>query len=451
MSVTAGSLRKSTRTQVSNKTPQQVVRPSTLKELQQILGPESPYRMPFRPRGAGSSATDSNSCSTGTVIDMTGLDDIIDIDTYNHRVTVQAGVRISQLVDALAVHGMELEGSHDLMHRTIGGAVAGGCIGPAMGTDGALFSSQVLGLKVVTPEGELLVADIGQQKILNMLRLSYGMLGAIFEVTLRARPIMGFSATHRRCSTTQFANAIEKLVRTDIGLKFFMLPFRDTIYLDLRRFDAQAKSAATLPWKIKDWGESTVLPQVFKSLNMIIPVSGVRYRLIDKVSTLTQELVSNRLVSAGSNSTAQSGKSGDSNLRYSTWLFPATDFTVVVEAYKEFCERIQKETGFRCDMPTVGYLLSQDNSAILSPCFDEPMVALRAVSTQSKGWDNFAIDFGDFARHWGGTPFFNQSLELNPGYAKAAFGKRLDYFRKVRRQVDPDNRLLNPYLSQYFL
>ena len=79
------------------------------------------------------------------------------------------------------------------------------------------------------------------------------------------------------------------------------------------------------------------------------------------------------------------------------------------------------------------------------------MIALRAVSTQSKGWDNFAIDFGDFARHWGGTPLFNQSLELNPGYAKAAFGKRLDYFRKVRRQVDPENRMLNPYLSQYFL
>ena len=382
---------------------------------------------------------------------MTALDDIVDIDAYNHRITVQAGARISQIVDALAVHGMELEGSHDLMNRTIGGAVAGGCSGPAIGGDRSLFAAQVLGLKAITPDGQVLVADIGQQKILSVLRLSYGMLGAIYEVTLRARPVMGFSATHRRCSTAQFANAIEKLARTDIGLKFFVLPFRDTVYLDLRRFDAQAKATASLPWKLKDWGESTVLPNVFKSLSRIIPVSGVRYRLIDQVSTLTQGLVSNRLVSEGSMSTAKSGVKAQQSLKYSTWFFPASDFAVVVQAYREFCAQVREDSGFRCDMPTVGYLLGRDPSAILSPCFDEPMIALRAVSTQSKGWDDFAIDFGEFAKNWGGMPLFNQTRELNPHYAKTVFGKRVEYFRKVRRQVDPDNRMMNPFLSQYFL
>ena len=90
--------------------------------------------------------------------------------------------------------------------------------------------------------------------------------------------------------------------------------------------------------------------------------------------------------------TAYSGAVGVP-LNYSTWFFPAADFAVVVQAYREFCLRVRDEQGFRCDMPTVGYLLSRDRSAILSPCFDEPMVALRAVSTQSKGWDDFAIDF----------------------------------------------------------
>ncbi|MDX1481289.1 MAG: FAD-dependent oxidoreductase [Woeseiaceae bacterium] len=429
--------------------PAQRITVDSIDQLREILTPGSGHAPPFRPMGAGSSATDCNTTTVGTVLDMSGLDNIVDIDSYNHRITVQAGARISQVVDALAVHGMELEGSHDLVDRTVGGAVAGGCIGPVIGSDGALFASQVLSVKAVTPEGKLLVADIGQQNILNVLRLSYGMLGAICEVTLRARPIMGFSATHRRCSIEQFSNAVEKLARTQLGLKFFMMPFRDRVYLDLRRFDAQAK-AMGLPWKIKDWGESTVLPTVFKSLNRIIPVSGVRYRLIDRVSSMTQGLVSNRLVSGGNISTAKSS-GGAKSLRYSTWFFPACDFAVLVQAYREFCERIRAESGFRCDMPTVGYLLGCDRSSILSPCFDEPMVALRAVSTQSRGWDDFAIDFGEFAANWGGMPLFNQSLELGPDYARTAFGKRLAYFRKVRRQVDPENRLMNPYLSQYFL
>ena len=61
------------------------------------------------------------------------------------------------------------------------------------------------------------------------------------------------------------------------------------------------------------------------------------------------------------------------------------------------------------------------------------------------------IDFGEFARHWGAAPLINQSRELDPGYAKEVLRNRLEYFRKVRRQVDPDNRMMNPFLSQYFL
>jgi L-gulonolactone oxidase len=450
MSANAAQLAKTARLRIDQASTAGIVTPESAEDLQAILQPGSGHSAPFRPRGAGSSATDCNTSTVGTIIDMTRLDEIVDIDAYNHRITVQAGARISQVMDALAAHGMELEGSHDLIERTVGGAVAGGCIGPSIGGESALFASQVLGVKVITPEGDVLTADIGQQKILNVIRLSYGMLGAIYEVTLKARATTGFSATRHRCNTAQFAKALENLARAEVGLRFFLLPFRDSVYLDVRRFDAHAGTTANPSRKIKDWGETTVLPTVFKSLNRIIPVSGMRYRLIDQVHSLTQGLVSNRLVSGGSMCTAQAG--GRTNgLQYSTWCFPASDFGVVVQAYRDFCARVREESGFRCDMPTVGYLLGQDRSAILSPCFDEPVVALRTVSTQSSGWQDFAIDFGDFARQWGGTPLFNQSLETRPGYARTLFGRRLDYFRSVRRHMDPENRMMNPYLSQYFL
>jgi hypothetical protein len=79
------------------------------------------------------------------------------------------------------------------------------------------------------------------------------------------------------------------------------------------------------------------------------------------------------------------------------------------------------------------------------------MFALTAVSTQSKGWENFVIDFAQFAQHWGGGALFNQTRGLLQDHATAVFGSRLGFFRKIRRQLDPDNRLMNPFLSQYFL
>jgi hypothetical protein len=177
--------------------------------------------------------------------------------------------------------------------------------------------------------------------------------------------------------------------------------------------------------------------------------------MIDEISKLTQGIVNNRLVNSGSNSTAlsSSSKAGDAagKLHYSTWFFPAADFAIVVQAYRDFCLRVKQNSDFRCDMPTVGFRIGRDSSALLSPSFDEPMIALRAISTQARGWEDFAIDFGDFARHWGGSPLFNQTREFPADYPSQVYGSRFDFFRKIRRQFDPENRMMNPFLSQYFL
>ncbi|MDH4107802.1 MAG: FAD-binding oxidoreductase [Gammaproteobacteria bacterium] len=452
MSVTAESLRRSGRYAVLNSGRSEFVQPRNLADLRRIMALDSRQPTPFRPAGAGSASTDCNTASTGTTIDMCALDDVLNVDAYNGRITVRAGARLSKVAEALAEEGMELEGSFDLPSRTVGGAVAGGCIGPSIGSEGALFGSQVLSLKVVTPTGKLLSVDSSKANLLGAFRLSYGMLGIIYEVTLKARPITGFNATHRRCTVDQLSKAAGQLAKTNVGMKFMLLPFRDTVYLDVRRFDSAASAGRKFGWKLKDWGESTVMPQVFRSLNTLVPMSGMRYSIVDRVSAMTQGIVSGRLVNSGSSSTAHArGGSDGTNFRYSTWFFPASDFAIVVKAYRDFCLRIREETGFRCDMPTVGYRLNRDQSAYLSPAYDEPMVALRAVSTPTSGWENFAIDFGEFARSWGGTPMFNQTQELDPAYARQVFGRRLDFFRRMRRQLDPDNRMMNPFLSQYFL
>ncbi|HSD69256.1 MAG TPA: FAD-dependent oxidoreductase [Woeseiaceae bacterium] len=452
MSVTAESLRRSGRFQLRKPAETTVVRPASLPELRQCLGPATPYARPFRPRGAGSSSTECTTAALGTVIDMTAYNRILNIDAYNDTVTVEAGVRVGDLARALAEHGLELAGCHDQLNRSVGGAIAGGCTGPGIGNDGAYFGTQVLSVKLVTADGKILQVSHDQKNLMNAVRLSYGMLGIIYEAVLRVRPVTPFSATHRRCTVYQFSKAVENLSRTDIGIKFYLLPFRDRVYLDLRRYSPEVVATRAIPWRIKDWSESTVLPNVFKSLSKVVPISGIRYRMIDEISTITQQMVNNRLVSSGSNATANGASGGTtSQLNYSTWIFPATDFGLVVEAYIDFCSKLQRENDFRCDMPTVGYRMSRDSSALLSPAFDEPMFALSAVSTQSRGWEDFVIDFAEFAQHWGGGAFFNQTRGLLPEHATNVFGSRLAFFRKIRRQLDPDNRLMNPFLSQYFL
>ena len=134
----------------------------------------------------------------------------------------------------------------------------------------------------------------------------------------------------------------------------------------------------------------------------------------------------------------------------STWCFPASDFSVVIKAFHRFCLETLDRSGYRTDLPAVGYRVGKDASAVLSPSFDEPMVALRVCSTQESGWDDFVIDLAQFAESWGGTPMFNQSRSLRAEHVAQVYGKRLELFRNIRRQVDPQGRLLNPFLAQFF-
>jgi FAD/FMN-containing dehydrogenase len=431
------------------KTPTKTYRPTTLADLMRCFDPASKAATPIRVRGSGSASTDCNNVSSGTIVDTSGLDRIGNVDIVNNTVTAQAGVRIGALVAELEDHGLELAGCHEKMERTLGGAVASPCLGAGIGGRAAYLSNQVVSLKAVTATGKLMKVTHQQQHLLNAFRLSYGMLGAIHEVTLRVRPIATFSAKHRRMSIATFADVVNRLAGHDIGLKFYLMPHLDRVYLDLRRYEQAPGNAYSTPWKIKDWGESTVLPNVFKSLNRVVPIPSVRYRLMDSIGARTHDLVNSRLVSNGNNACgSQRRKSRE--LFQSTWCFPASDFSVVIKAFHRFCLETLDRSGYRTDLPAVGYRVGKDASAVLSPSFDEPMVALRVCSTQESGWDDFVIDLAQFAESWGGTPMFNQSRSLRAEHVAQIYGKRLELFRNIRRQVDPQGRLLNPFLAQFF-
>ena len=130
-----------------------------------------------------------------------------------------------------------------------------------------------------------------------------------------------------------------------------------------------------------------------------MPIRQIRYPLIDSLSEVAQRLVNNALVRNGSNSVEQSGRYRllGNRFTYTTWAFPAAEFANTALAYKLFCKEYYARTGFRCDMPTVGFRLNRDRSALLSPSFDSPMFTISPLSTQADGWDDFVLDFADFA------------------------------------------------------
>ena len=443
----ATNLRNTGRYRSPNQSEPAHLRPKSLSDLKRYLEPGSSVLLPIRPQGSGTASTDCNRVTSGSTIHMSGVDRIIQVDTDNHTVTVETGILVESLVETLAEDGFELIGGFELQGRTVGGAVAAPCYGPCVGNSGSYFSSHVVAMKIVTAGGKIMTIAADQKNLLAAFRMSFGLLGVIYEVTLRVRPIRTFTASHRRVSIDKFASIVDKLSLSDVGFKFYLMPYRDRVYLDLRRYDSDPGNSYRAPWKLKDWGESTVMPHVFKSLNRIVPIASVKYQLIDTISEATQGFVNSSFVKTGTNATAQSGCRRGTF--YSSWCFPAANFSMVALAYKEFCETTLESSKYRCDLPAVGYRLNRDTSSPLSPSYDETMIALTTASTQSKGWEDFVIDLAEFAEKWGGTPLINQSRALRAENVIQTYSKRLDFFRRIRRQLDPHNRLLSPFLAQF--
>ena len=64
-----------------------------LKTVMKTMDRDANVATPLRPSGADTSSTDCNASPGGTVVRMTGLDRILNIDPLNYTVTAQGGVR----------------------------------------------------------------------------------------------------------------------------------------------------------------------------------------------------------------------------------------------------------------------------------------------------------------------------------------------------------------------
>ena len=49
----------------------------------------------------------------------------------------------------------------------------------------------------------------------------------------------------------------------------------------------------------------------------------------------------------------------------------------------------------------------------------------------------------------GGTPLISQSRAIRAENVIQTYSNRLEFFRRIRRQLDPYNRLLSPFLAQF--
>ena len=435
-------------------TPQQLATPRTVQELQAILRDTVTYPGPVRAKGSYHSLTPCAS-TDGTLIDMSQLTQVINIDPANNTFTAQAGLQFIEAARALREHGRQFMTNIEIGNMTLGSAA---CCHTKDALDGIEFgqvSSYVTSIKWVTPEGDLAQADASSDPdLLCKMRSSYGLCGIVYEVTFRIKPIEALHFTYLPRPVDDLTQSeVDTLLDTSEGLICWTVGrtcvFQQRHHVqDASIFGALEAAARRAMWSygeahighfIDQFVKDRSLRDAAQTLNF--DVDQFLYSGLHLFGGLTM-LAPDKIIDY--HNTPQADR-----YAFTFWAFPRTQWLDVLRAYLQFADDYFKNTGFRCNMPLGSYHIRRDSSSLLSYTYDGEIMSIDPIhaSTDNDAWHAFLRAFNDFAFQRGGTPLLNQSPFVERKHVEAAYGQRwLDFSRWVKTQ-DPSGRMLNPFFA----
>jgi FAD/FMN-containing dehydrogenase/ferredoxin len=170
-----------------NTLPEIVAQPGDAQEAASVLQYAQERGIPVTPRGSASYALGGTvPIAGGIIIDLSGWQDILELDKEALTITVQAGVRWADLDDALRGAGLALRTYPSSYFSTVAGWVATGGHGIGSLKYGRVYEN-IQALEVITPRGEvktLQPSDPGFRYFLG----TEGQMGLVSKVTLKVRP-----------------------------------------------------------------------------------------------------------------------------------------------------------------------------------------------------------------------------------------------------------------------
>src|SRR5262245_3142540 len=136
--------------------PVAIERPRTEDEIVAIVRSAEAAGERVKVFGAGHSFT-AIALTDGHLLSLDGHSQILHTDSQNHRVTVQAGIRLQKLNEELHARGLAMPNLGDIAYQSIAGAISTATHGT--GRDFGGIATQVVGMRIVAGDGSVIECD----------------------------------------------------------------------------------------------------------------------------------------------------------------------------------------------------------------------------------------------------------------------------------------------------
>lgn len=406
--------------------PRQWLTPGSVDELATVLKSSTGS---VRCVGAGHSFTPLVS-TTGTLLSLDRLSGLLKHDSAAGLATLGAGTRITVAARRLDGVGLALMNQPDIDAQTLAGAMATGThgTGPSYGA----MHSEVAAMKLMTVDGRLLSCSLTERAdLLAAAQVSLGCLGVVTELTMKVRP-RHFLRRHAWVARNEaLYEQAPELLRKHQHVEMFFLPctgygaaiVHDEVPIGpVDHPPAPDEDVLADLKRLRDWFGR------WPALRRWIAGKAIERTPAEHATDVSWKMLAS--------SRPTRFNETESHVPREAGLACVRDVLATLEKRSDVFFPIELRYVMR-------------DGAWLSPFQGRDSCSVAVHALFGEPYDYLVKEIGPVFRRHGGRPHWGKLHDQTPAELAAHYPRWKD-FLALRRELDPQGRLLNPYLQRLF-
>jgi len=205
----------------------QFYEPESLSQLEALVHHCHLEGLSLRPVGSSLSPNGIGFSSKG-MVSIAQLDKIINVDVDKKEVTVQAGCRVSGVIEELRKYNLTLPNLASIAEQQMGGFVSVG----AHGTGATIgpVDRYVTSVKVVTPGmGTLTLTREEHGELFHLVKVGLGCLGILAEITMECIPAHNLVEHTYVFTRKEAREQLQTLLKEHKHVRYMWIPYTDSV------------------------------------------------------------------------------------------------------------------------------------------------------------------------------------------------------------------------------
>jgi L-gulono-1,4-lactone dehydrogenase len=425
-------------------TPARWAQPRTEAEISAAVKEAAVAGLQVRALGSGHSFTPV-AATRGLALDLSLWTGVTAADTRTGLVAVRSGTTLRALSAALAEIGLALANLGDIDAQTIAGALSTGTHGTGARLGG--LATQVEALDLILADGSLVTCSAAERpELFAAARVGLGALGVITAATLRCEQSFTLIADERPVPVDQVIEQFDSLAAANDHFEFYWFPYgRNALVKRNNRFPAEGRPAtsARAPSRMPAWRrfwEFEVMENA--AFGTLCRLGRAEPRFIPALGKLSSAALSVRSYTDAS---------------YRVFVTPRrvhfveSEYAVPRESLPGVLAELRRAVPRLADpvMFPVEVRVTAADDIWLSTAYGRDTAYIAIHQYTGLPYQAYFDLFESVVADVTGRPHWGKLHSLDAGRLAPLY-PRFGDFRRVRAQVDPENRFGNPYLGRVF-